>query len=69
MILNFGEYKGKDVQDVMNFDPAYIGWCIENGIIDVDLETKEKALAAFYESNIIDEAIFENDHSDWGMRD
>ena len=69
MILNFGKYKGKDVQDVMNFDPAYIGWCIENGIIDVDLETKEKALAAFYESNIIDEAIFENDHSDWGMRD
>ena len=69
MILNFGEYKGKDVQDVMNFDPAYIGWCITKEIIEVDSITEEKALDALDEEDAISEAIFETEHGDWGMRD
>ena len=69
MILEFGKYKGKSVQDVMSFDPAYIGWCIREEIIKVDSETKEKALDAFDKENAIAEAIFESEHDDWGMRD
>lgn len=29
-ILNFGKYEGSTIEDVINIEPSYIYWCIEN---------------------------------------
>ena len=29
-ILPFGKYKGKTVEQVLEIDPTYIRWCLEN---------------------------------------
>lgn len=69
MVLTFDKYKGKDIQGIMNFDPAYIGWCIVNKTIEIDSKTKKKTLKAFDEENAISEVIIDSIHSDWGSCD
>lgn len=29
-LLKFGKYKGKVLEDVLNDDPEYLAWCLEN---------------------------------------
>jgi len=71
MVLKFGKYKGKTVEEVMKFDSHYIGWCIEQGIISVDKSIEKSALADLYDqrdhADMYDYEI-ESKHSDWGNR-
>jgi hypothetical protein len=48
MILNWGYYKGQDIEDVLKKDPAYVGYLLRS--LDLECltqEQKEKAMAAF----------------------
>ena len=43
-IIDFGQYKGADIDDVLSEDPEYLVWCYENNINNlVDEELYEKA--------------------------
>lgn len=47
MILGFGKYRGKSVGEVMREDAAYIGWCLEQGLLsELDKETRQRARRA-----------------------
>jgi len=37
----FGKHEGDQVEDVIEDDPSYIEWLVENGICDFDEETLE----------------------------
>ena len=40
--LTFGKHKGKQVEDVVQDEPDYIRWLMENGAADFDNEVIEK---------------------------
>ena len=40
-IFTFGKHKNEQVEDVIEDDPQYIRWLIENGIVQFDDETLE----------------------------
>jgi hypothetical protein len=35
-IFKFGKHKGDQLEDVLDDDPDYIAWCVENGVVDFD---------------------------------
>lgn len=37
----FGKHAGDQVEDVIEDDPEYIAWCVENDIVEFDEETLE----------------------------
>lgn len=39
--FGFGKYKGEQVEDVIEDDPRYIAWCVENDIVEFDEEVME----------------------------
>jgi len=41
-ILSFGKYKGEQVEDLIEDDPSYIQWMVENEIRLFDEEVLEK---------------------------
>lgn len=67
-ILWFGKYKDETVKYVLDTDPNYLGWCIENKILSIDEETDDFLLSLKHEQDLISEAIMESMHGDWGCR-
>lgn len=43
MILSFGKYKGKHIENVVMYDPRYIQWCIAQRLIKPTKEIKKLA--------------------------
>lgn len=39
--FKFGKHKGHQLEDVIEDDPDYIRWCVENDIVDFDNEAQE----------------------------
>jgi hypothetical protein len=44
-VFDFGQYRDHSFKEVIGFDPDYIFWCIDNGIIDLMEEDLEEYLA------------------------
>lgn len=43
MVINFGKYKGHNISDVIDIDPEYCQWAIDNNIKPFcDLSSLEK---------------------------
>lgn len=40
-IFSFGKHKGDQVEDVIEDDPSYIEWLVEETIVEFDEETLE----------------------------
>jgi hypothetical protein len=40
-LFKFGKHKGNQVEDVINDDPEYIAWLVEEDIVEFDEETLE----------------------------
>jgi len=40
-IFTFGKHKNEQVEDVIEDDPEYIRWVVENNVIEFDEETLE----------------------------
>ena len=40
-VFTFGKHKDQQVEDVIEDDPKYIAWLVENDIADFDEETLE----------------------------
>ena len=39
-MIDFGKYKGADIDDILEEDPGYLVWCYENdvkGLVDDDM--------------------------------
>lgn len=51
-ILNFGQYKGESLGDVMKYDAQYLLWAIKKGIIDVEPWLLDDIIDASYEQNM-----------------
>ena len=71
MKLEFGKHKGKTVADLIAEDEfSYVVWLAENvanfTVSEKDYEYCKNQLRA---ERIIQEAIMESDHGDWGDRD
>lgn len=49
MTLHFGKHKGKTVEEVLEVDPTYIAWAVDNNIIQVDGKTLAIAKRARFE--------------------
>lgn len=69
MILNFGKYKGKNLEDILEIDPSYIAWASSVGAIEIDKKILRKAQESYYDKRCYEEALFESEHGDWGDRD
>lgn len=39
--FRFGKHKGHQLEDVIEDDPDYVRWCVENDIVDFDNEAQE----------------------------
>ncbi len=37
-VLDFGKYKGEQVEDLLDDDPQYLAWCHDNDVIEFDVE-------------------------------
>ena len=66
--MNFGKYKGLEIEDVMEFDPSYIAWAASVGAVTVDEKVLKKAMMAWHDERCLSEAEFESEHGDWGDR-
>jgi hypothetical protein len=54
-VLWFGKYKGKTIGDVINGDPNYIAWCVNENKFMINAATQkelDKSLEAFKENRI-----------------
>lgn len=40
-LFSFGKHKGNQVEDVIEDDPGYIAWVVENGVCEFDEEVLE----------------------------
>ncbi len=59
--LNFGKYKGKTLQNVIDLDPGYISWCLRaidsfEVAEDVEQELKEQVFDYYPFGNPVDYA-------------
>jgi len=39
--FKFGKHKGRQVEDVIEDDPDYIEWCVQESVVDFDEEASE----------------------------
>ena len=71
MILTFGKYKGKSIDDLMNYgEYSYIVWLHENvSSVSIDKKTYNYCKNEVFMDRIMHEAIMESKHGDWGCRD
>lgn len=47
--LTFGGYKGKTLEEVLNIDPLYIEWCMNNKGFKFDESAYEKVINTLFE--------------------
>lgn len=40
-VFTFGKHKGNQLEDVIDDDPGYIEWCVENDVVNFDEEALE----------------------------
>lgn len=64
--LNFGKHKGKTINEILEEEPTYIRWCVENicwfKLSEKD-EKKVHSLSDDYDREI------EEEYHDWGALD
>jgi len=34
--IQFGQWKGEKIEDLIDQDPKYVDWCVKEGIIDLE---------------------------------
>jgi hypothetical protein len=40
-VLRFGKHRGAQIEDVIEDDPEWLAWAVEEGILDVDWEVED----------------------------
>lgn len=51
-ILPFGKYKFMSVQEVIEYDPLYLGWCMSSLILNLSRKYRKKIMKQFIEAQI-----------------
>jgi uncharacterized protein (DUF3820 family) len=63
MVLNFGKFKGKTLEEILDLEPPYIIWLDEAEIIIIPTDIIRQAV------NLNQGQDLEDIHSDWDLRD
>jgi uncharacterized protein (DUF3820 family) len=63
MVLKFGKFKGKTLEEILDLEPSYIIWLDEAEIIIIPTDILRQAV------NLNQGQDLEDIHGDWGLRD
>jgi hypothetical protein len=67
-MIEFGKFKGKTIEEVIEIEPSYIVWLHGKKLIEIDDETLRKAKNAQRE-DYLERLAFSCRHEDAGDRD